>query len=572
MSSDVHDEIKSKLDIVEFISEYVVLKRAGQNYKGLCPFHPEKTPSFTVSPAKQRYHCFGCGASGDVFGFVESHDNLTPSEALKFLAGKAGVMLRPGRERGVREELAAIHKEAVGFYASCLGKSESAISYLQKRGLTPETIDAFRLGYAPGGWHRLYEHLKGRGYADKLLTQSGLVASGAKGPYDIFRERVMFPIANPQGDVIAFGGRAMGDAAPKYLNSPDTPLFKKSATLYALERAKEEIRKTKEALIVEGYMDAIMCHQHDIRNVVAPLGTALTELHIGELARRFECGITMLFDGDAAGKAAARRSLELILNRGAGADIRVSFLLLPEGEDPASLLLSKGGEHFRGLLSGAGSMVDFMLKTSQGKGHNAGGSNAARLNETIALIEKVRDPVLKDTLILELSEKSGIRERSIRERLTKSRYAERAAPPGKSIGGASSGAQPYDEELLLLSAIVNMPEKAPGIISRVEPGDIRDELIFGIFKRLLEALAAAGRIPDDPSLIAETEAEKALIHRLLFQPGFDPEMADRNIGDCLKRLALRRLEAGIKETERAGDLKRLDSLLKERKRIMQEVR
>ncbi|HEB02137.1 MAG TPA: DNA primase, partial [Nitrospirae bacterium] len=316
MSSDgAAEEVKSRLDIVEHISDYVQLKRSGANYKGLCPFHNEKTPSFMVHPAKQIFHCFGCNAGGDVFTFTMKHEGLSFPEALALLARRAGVELKPqsGYKKGERERLKAAVVEAMSFFQAELKRSKVAGEYINKRGLTPETVKEFSIGYVPQGWHNLLNHLKKKGFKEDVIIKAGLAVKGDRGPYDVFRARLIFPILDMHGEPVAFGGRVIDDGQPKYLNSPESTLFKKSDTLYALSHSREAMRKEGFAAVSEGYLDAIMCHQHGIVNVVAPLGTALTAGHLKKLLRHTE-DIVLVFDGDSAGVAAARRSLNLIMD------------------------------------------------------------------------------------------------------------------------------------------------------------------------------------------------------------------------------------------------------------------
>jgi len=284
-SEGVTEEIKSRLDIVEVVGDYLELRRAGANYKARCPFHNEKTPSFMVNPERQIYHCFGCGAGGDLFSFIMKQEGLEFREALELLAKRAGVELKPldpqeRKARQGREAVRDMQSLALSYFTESLKKNSAAGKYFSGRGISHESIKNFSLGYAPDGWHNLYDRLKKSGYRDDDILHSGLVAKGQRGPYDIFRDRVMFPIFDRHGEPVAFGGRIMGQGAPKYLNSSDSPIFRKSETLYALDRARDGIREKDYTMVVEGYLDAIMCNQYGITNVVAPLGTALTSGHL----------------------------------------------------------------------------------------------------------------------------------------------------------------------------------------------------------------------------------------------------------------------------------------------------
>lgn len=333
------DEVKSRLDIVEVISDYIELRKSGRNYSALCPFHSEKTPSFYVFPETQTWHCFGaCGEGGDVFTFIMKRENLSFGEALRLLARKAGVELEPltpeqARAAAQRERLREVMSAAATYYHNQLLHSpagEEARAYIRHRGLTPETAERFQLGYAPDQWEALKGHLLGRGYALADLTAAGLVVEreDGSGSYDRFRHRLMIPIRDSGGQVIAFGGRVLREEEmPKYLNSPQTPLFNKSATLFGLDMARETIRRRDQAVIVEGYMDVLQAHQHGFTNVVASMGTSLTKDQLRSLTR-LTTNLVLALDADTAGGRATLRGLELA--RGA-LDREVMPVITPQG-------------------------------------------------------------------------------------------------------------------------------------------------------------------------------------------------------------------------------------------------
>jgi DNA primase len=543
-------EIKSRVDIVDVVSDYVPLKRAGRNHKGLCPFHTEKTPSFMVNAEKQIFHCFGCGAGGDIFTFIMKKENMEFREALEILAKRAGVELRQERpeDRSERERLRNIQAGALRYFQANLKKSQRALQYLKKRGVTGESVEAFSLGYAPRGWHLLIDHLKKKGFSTELMIKAGVAASGQKGPYDIFRERIIFPIFDLHGAPVAFGGRVMDDAMPKYLNSPDTPLFRKGDTLYALGEAREEIRARGYAVVVEGYLDAIMCHQYGVRNVVAPLGTALTGAHLRKLSPLAR-NILLVFDGDQAGVAAARRSLEMALEGG----LRGKVLVLPPGEDPDSILSTKGAGHFMELMGRASTPVEFMLS-------GGGTSGQEGVRQTVALAAKLSDPIFRDEIIRELAERSGTRELALREALTRYRKTGSFPEAGRRV-------LVYDEETILLSAALSVPEKKEEILGRVGTEDMENTLVKNIFRKL------AGRDSSrEPFVDADWSAEeRELVSRLAVSPGFDAEHIDRNIEDCIRKISRRRLEERIRNAESRGDLKLLSELYSERQKLTQEA-
>ena len=367
-------DLLNRVDIVDVVSRYVQLKKGGANYLGLCPFHGEKTPSFTVSPSKQFYHCFGCGAHGNAIGFQMEYGGMGYVDAVKDLAASVGMQvpeLRPRTaEDAARQELEtdlyAVMEKAMAFYRGELKKSPRAIEYLKGRGLTGEIAARFRIGYAPDDWQGLkatFPH-----YEDKALVECGLVIEGEGKRYDRFRDRVMFPILNARGLVIGFGGRVIGasdksdagtQASPKYLNSPETPLFEKGREVYGLVQARDAIRAAGRVLVVEGYMDVVALAQFGVGYAVAALGTATTPVHVNKLLKLTD-EIVFCFDGDAAGRKAAWRALEVSLPI-APDNKPIRFLFLPDGEDPDSYVRKNGQDAFERLVAGAQVLSEFLL-------------------------------------------------------------------------------------------------------------------------------------------------------------------------------------------------------------------
>jgi DNA primase len=366
-SEEALNEIRARTDIVEVVSGYVLLKQSGNTYKGLCPFHAEKTPSFTVSAEKQLFYCFGCGAGGDVFSFVMKIENMNFGDAAKMLADKAGVALfqdespeaRAAREKRRRlydcMEAACVHYQAV--FANSQ-EAREARDYVKRRGLSEDTAGCFRLGYAPRAWDSVLKTLTGNGFSREELVLAGLIipSRSGTGHYDRFRGRLMFPITDISGRVIGFGGRVLDDSEPKYLNSPETELFRKGRTVYGLAVAKNSIRRESRAVIVEGYTDAIMCHQFGFTSVVATLGTALTKEQ-AETVSRYAPQVIIAYDADAAGGAATLRGMEILQGVGAGVKVAV----LPAGEDPDSMLRKYGKEALARVLEDAKPLTAYKL-------------------------------------------------------------------------------------------------------------------------------------------------------------------------------------------------------------------
>jgi DNA primase len=360
-------DLLNRVDIVDVVSRYVQLKKGGANLLGLCPFHGEKTPSFTVSPTKQFYHCFGCGAHGNAIGFLMAYAGLGYVDALRDLAGSVGMQLpeqRPRtREEAARQEreadLGALLEQAMGFYRAELKKSQRAIEYLKGRGLSGEIAARFRLGYAPDDWQALRATFPDSEYEQRALVECGLVIENEGKRYDRFRDRIIFPIFSNRGTVIGFGGRVLGQGEPKYLNSPESPLFEKGRELYGLVQAREAIRAAGRALVVEGYMDVISLAQHGVGYAVATLGTATTPHHVSRLLRLAD-QVVFCFDGDAAGRKAAWRALEISLPL-APDHKPIRFLFLPQGEDPDSSIRAHGAEAFERAVREAQTLSSFLL-------------------------------------------------------------------------------------------------------------------------------------------------------------------------------------------------------------------
>jgi len=403
------EKVKQQADIVRVIGEYVRLKKTGQNFTGLCPFHQEKTPSFAVHPVRQIYHCFGCGAGGDVFKFVMEIEKCAFPEAVRAVAEKCGIPIpRPRehspeerRENQQRSALVEMHRDAAAFFARQLEQASEgrvAAAYLEDRGLDRAAIVRFGLGFAPSSGDALVRHLKSR-YSEKLLDLSGLVSRDPSGRlYDRFRRRIMFPIANDAGKIIAFGGRAMGDDQPKYLNSPETPIYSKSNVLYHLDRAKESVRQSDFGILVEGYMDAIAVARAGIVNVVASCGTSLAESQIKLLAR-FTRRIVVNFDPDTAGQAATERSLALLLEK----EFDVRVLVLPGGADPDKFLNEQGPDAYRKLLTEALPYLDYLIARARETDRSTTAGKLASLNFLMPYLQRVPNRLLRSEWVTRIA-------------------------------------------------------------------------------------------------------------------------------------------------------------------------
>jgi DNA primase len=409
-------DLLNRVDIVDVVSRYVQLKKGGANYQGLCPFHSEKTPSFSVSPAKQFYHCFGCGAHGNAIGFLMAYAGLGYVDALKDLASGVGMQVPESRPRS-REEIArqerepdlyAVMEKAMDFYRAQLKNSPRAVDYLKGRGLTGEIAARFRIGYAPDDWQGLKQAFED--YSVSSLVDCGLVIQGDEGKrYDRFRDRVMFPILSNRGSVIGFGGRVIGEGEPKYLNSPETQLFEKGRELYGLVQARDAIRAAGRVLVVEGYMDVVGLAQFDVGYAVATLGTATTPVHVSKLLRLTD-EVVFCFDGDQAGRKAARRALEVSLPV-APENKPIRFMFLPEGEDPDTFVRKHGKEAFERSVRGAETLSQFLVAELRSECDLGTAEGRARLVSLAKPhLEKVTAPVLRLQLTNEIAQLARVPE------------------------------------------------------------------------------------------------------------------------------------------------------------------
>ncbi|HLF70691.1 MAG TPA: DNA primase [Dehalococcoidia bacterium] len=467
------DEVKTRLDIVDVIGGYVRLQKSGRYFKAPCPFHNEKTPSFIVNPERQSWHCFGaCGTGGDVFSFVAKKENLDFGDTLRLLAERAGVELRSDGRR--REEIKTLQdaNEAAALFSHGLLQNAppAARAYIDERGLDKQAVSDFQLGYAPPGWDYLRDHLKGKGFAEAQLIEVGLCIEGERGAYDRFRDRLIFPIRDERGRVVGFGGRVLPkpeglggvdgtDTGPKYVNTPQSPIFDKGGVLYGLDRAKEEIRKVGTAVIVEGYMDVIAAHQHGFRNVVASMGTALTEKQ-ATLLQRFAGRVVLAMDADEAGSAANLRAVQVVAaaaerpargeNRARSLDIRVNAL--PQGKDPDELIRSDPGA-WTSAVEAAKPVIDHLLAVTSAALDLAQPRDRSQLvNEVLPVIGEVNDPVLQAHYLQRLSRMARVSEEALRQQLPRRGRRHQREPEANEalIAGRRVVSAPIEEFALAL--------------------------------------------------------------------------------------------------------------------------
>lgn len=580
------DEIKERLDIVEVISAYVPLKKAGRNYKALCPFHSEKTPSFVVFPETGTWHCFGaCGTGGDIFTFVMRKENMTFGEALRFLAAKAGVALKPPSERtqaedAQRKRLLEILSAATLYYHNLLlhaPEAGHARTYLASRHLEPETWQQFQLGYAPNEWRALSAYLLERGYTLEDLVAAGVVVvqEGREVHYDRFRNRLVIPIRDRRGQVVAFGARALDDSQPKYLNSPQTLLFDKGRLLFGLDSAREAIRATGRAVVVEGYMDVLMARQHGIENVVATMGTALTEAHLTLLAR-LTSRLVLALDADEAGDRATLRGLNLAretMRRRAvpvltpagrvrfedRLDLDLRILALPPGRDPDEVI-HENPEAWERMVEDAVPVVDYYFQVVLGDLDLSQARDKSRAVKALTpIIRDLADDVQREHYIQRLARLLRVSEQAVRT-------AMRRVPrrPGRAASTREEGEPPLqaerprlpDPEELFLGYLVAHPH----LLRRVDRY-MRDELAMEPFceedfqrseNRLVFAALRAGMYADPPperweeNLDADLQAHVARLREALDRvPPVPEELVEQDAVDCALRLRKRNLKQSV---------------------------
>jgi DNA primase len=538
-------DLLNRVDIVDVVSRYVRLKKGGANFTGLCPFHNEKSPSFTVSPTKQFYHCFGCGAHGNAIGFLMSYGGLGYVDAVKDLAASVGMQVpefRPAspQETARREresDLYAVMEQAMEFYRSELKKSPRAIEYLKGRGLTGEVAARFRIGYAPDDWQALRGAFPD--YEDKALVECGLVIENEGKRYDRFRDRVMFPILSVRGAVIGFGGRVLGAGEPKYLNSPETPLFEKGREVYGLVQARDAIRASGRVLVVEGYMDVVALAQYGVGYCVATLGTATTPLHVSKLLRLAD-ELVFCFDGDAAGRKAAWRALEVSLPL-AQDHKPIRFLFLPEGDDPDSYVRAHGKEVLERLVREAQTLSEFLLGELRGAVELASPEGRSRfLSEAKPYLRQIAAPALRLQVLKQVATLAGVSQDEA-EQILELRPARPYTRP------APARLQP-SRQFALEERLLALVFAKPSLALEVDPG-LLDPLLEES-KALGEIAAALKRTdrPDEVSdgmlieLLGESPRRELLARAqatLWMSLKLSPEEALGEFRDTLSKLATR---------------------------------
>ena len=585
---EVVQEVLLRTDIVDVIGDYVQLKRTGANAKGLCPFHQEKTPSFTVSPAKGLFYCFGCHASGNVFRFLMQHEQMTFPEAVRFLAARYGMRLPEAspRQRQQQESLSplyALHQAAATFFHECLLRdpaAQPARLACRQRQITQETAARFGLGYAPAAWDTLCQAMHKQGFSQELLVQSGLavVREPQRGAYDRFRHRLMFPIHDRLGRPIAFGGRALESSEalhiPKYLNSPETPIFHKGRLLYGLALAKAALRQREQALIVEGYTDVIACHRQGVTHAVGTLGTALTEHHVG-LLKGVVKEVVLVFDSDAAGGAATERSIGLFLDAG----MRVRVVTLPEGEDPDSFLRQHTGEELLRHVDEAVSCVDYLLtRAARFADLRNPAGRADCVDRLLPLLRKIENQVERWGYVALVAERLGVPPEVLQRQMSPHQAPREPAPYQMSARPRRPPSPtPISPEYALLQMLCHDVCLLEQVQSQITPEDFHDADLRAIYTMLL------GRAPDRGSTVFPHMIEEAahpqqtqLLTRMAMESiPTNPTEISTALYDCIMKIRQRHPKAQrqriIEQLRTVGDgTAEQQQLLQEYNRLSKE--
>lgn len=589
--------IKERLDLVELISAYVSLRRAGSTWKGLCPFHAEKTPSFVVDPQRGFWRCYGCQAGGDAFSFLQQIENLSFVEAAEKLARRVGVEFVPrgrsGQARTERERLLRLHQLALQYFRRQLELSPHARAYLESRGLTAETIARFQLGYAPPDWEGLIRGMATHGVDTTELIRAGLATTAPQGPRDRFVDRIVFPIWSPHGEVVAFAGRALrSDQGPKYLNSPETPLFHKGQLWYALHLAREAIQAAGYAIAVEGYMDVIACHQAGIGMAIAGMGTAITEGQV-RLLHRYTQQLVLAYDGDSAGLRAALRAAPMFEE--AGMEVRVAAL--PAGEDPDALLRREGAAGFHAIVAASRPLLEYRIRLLRERYNLSDREQRRRMvREAAQAIAESRSPLTRQeyvarlgTLVAELASFSGAelqrdeqaallaeaRQIALRTRDpggTPDRGRRRASAPGAAVrlGGLAPPQGLALAQRWALRAVFEQPERIALLRARLRPDHFDDAPCHRLAVALLGNNGGEAASPEavlaDPAYAREASA------LLLSEDPAIDDAAFRACIDYLERAAKQRRLHELQREFARGTLSHADQRYEEYLELVKELK
>jgi len=576
------DRVKQQADIVRVVGEYVRLKKTGKDFSGLCPFHQEKTPSFTVSPIKQIFYCFGCGKGGDVYNFVMDMEKCEFSEALRIVAEKCGISMPRPKERSPEERkenqqrvlLVEMHREAQTFFLKQLEgtlEGKAARAYLEDRGLDRDAIARFGIGYAPSGGDALLRDLKQK-YDEKLLVESGLVSrdQSAARLFDRFRRRITFPIANESGKIVAFGARALGDDMPKYLNSPETPIYSKSNVLYHMDRAKDALRRQDFAILVEGYMDVIAVARAGISNVVASCGTSLAEPQI-KLLGRFTRRVIVNYDPDTAGQAATERSLSLLLEH----DFEVRVLALPpignKKADPDLFIRERGAEAYLKLLKEAPPYVDYLIARARQMDLTTGEGKLRAVNFLLPYVQKIPNRILRSEWASRIAQHLRLEEPVLRAALSKA-AAERRSEVKTQPELVGRAAKPVERRLIRMLA------EAEDFRLELAKQLQNARLYHGLETERIFAALVIASLSGQPLQAAEVGAvledrDRRLLFEILFEEANEPTWEEAM--SCIEALQNRQAERELADVQRSIEAnphgQELRGLLEKKQELMRRL-
>lgn len=578
---DKIEEIRSRADIVSLVSGYVTLKKAGRNFVGLCPFHKEKTPSFTVNPEKQIFYCFGCGEGGNVFTFLMNIDNMSFPEAVRHLAGKMGIIIESRRVSGaekekisVRERLKRVNLLATEYFSKNLFLEAGSVvrGYLGKREIKDSVIREFNLGYSMEGWEYLKGFLKGRNVPLELVEKAGLIIPRSSGGfYDRFRGRLIFPIEDIGGDIVAFGGRIIGDGEPKYLNSPESPIYIKGKTLYGLNKTKNDIRKKDCAILVEGYFDLLSLRSFGISNVVATLGTAVTKEQIG-LIRRYTRNLVVMFDPDEGGRSALERSLKLFLE----GNLSTKIVVLPDGYDPDEYIRKFGVGALEKAVAHSQSMVDYYIEKIIG-GRETFEENLDSVMDAMSFISNIGDAIQRNLFIKRVSEKSGIDQGLLKREINRKLNSRKVE--GEDLSGKRKNGDVDIVELGLIHMMLEYPFKIPEIINgQVLNYFVNEDLkkLGNVLKQFYESKGDFD-VSDVVNNLEDGVVKEKLLKLMMAENSYDAAVVDRIFADSIKKIKHkwyrerhRSLKRKLVRAQEMGDLKLCNRLLIEKERLLKE--
>ena len=536
---NIVDEIKSRCNIVDVIGRVVPLKKSGSNFKGVCPFHNEKTPSFVVSETKQIFTCFGCGATGDVIAFVKRYYNLEFRGAVEMLAREYGISLDGAfRSNRNKDELYEINRQAARFfYKAMREKSNKGYTYMKNRGISEETMNKFGIGYADDGWTSLYDFLGAAGVAEKKMIELGLISKSKDRCFDKFRDRVIFPIINTAGKVIGFGGRIIGDGEPKYLNSQESGIFQKKNNLYGLNLARKDVSREDSIVLVEGYMDVVSLYQAGVRNVSASLGTALTE-NQARLIKRYTRNVVLSYDSDQAGQNAAMRGIDILYREG----LRARVLRVFDGKDPDEFIRKNGRGAFYDLMDNALPYGDFKLEFAKA-GYDLDDEQQKLdfLRDAVGILQSMK-PVEADFYIKKLSADTGISEGAIRFEYSGNNSQEKKMPAGIET---STDLKDYEEQMPLVEQdmikLMLLDEKFVHLPDDISDKAFRSTAGINIHRNLLAA--DDGQRPFDINRLKDLLDEDAVQALDMINSKIIPQGREDSIyNDCIDRIRLNELK------------------------------